>query len=235
MRKIIIIIALCAITLPVFAQTQDSVRERKTAVKSEARAVAENMREQMEQRQAEFKEMLGAQRSAVKSSIEAKRADLRQRLQTIRDEQKRKTVERIDAQMDALNERWTNHFSNVLDRLEGIVEKIEERMAQAETRGRDVSAVKAAISEAKSAIAASRTAVAAQAGKTYAITVTTEDGLRTEVGKARKALHDDLAAARDTVKSARDAVHGAATALAQAVKAENQQATTTPEAIQNTQ
>lgn len=235
MRKIIIIIALCAIAVPVLAETRDSVRERRAAVKSEARSVTENVREQMEQRQAEFKEMLSAQRSAVKSSIEAKRADLRQRLQTIRDEQKRKTVERIDAQMDALNERWTNHLSDVVDRLEGIVGKIEERIAQAETRGHDVSAAKAAISEAKSAIAASRTATATQAGKTYAITVTTEDALRAEVGKARKALHDDLAVARDMVKNARDAVHGAAVALAQAVKTENRQATTTSEAVQNTQ
>ena len=55
---------------------------------------------------------------------------------------KKKLVEKIDAQMDALNERWTDHFSNVTDRLEVIVVKIEERTAQAETRGRDGSGVK---------------------------------------------------------------------------------------------
>lgn len=235
MRRAIVIIAICAVALPVFAQTQPPLQDRRDALKNEVRVAAKNVREQMEQRQTEFKEMMSAQRAAVKRAIDAKRVDLRQRLQAIRDERKKKSVERIDAQMDALNARWTDHFSNVLDHLETIVVKIEERVAQAETRGRDVSAAKTAIADAKTAIAASRTTVVTQAGKTYGITVTTEDALRAEVGKARKALHNDLAAARDMVKGAREAVHAAAVALAQAVKEENRQATTTPAAAQNTQ
>ena len=235
MRKIIIILAVCAIAVPVFAQTQPSVGTRLDALKKENQDVIESMRGEMKQRQAEFKEMMAVQRIAVKRSIDAKRADLQKRLATIRDERKKKLVEKIDAQMDALNERWTDHFSNVTDHLEVIVVKIEERTAQAETRGRDGSGVKNAVADAKSAIAASRTAVATQAGKTYGIAVSTEDSLRVEVGKARKALHDDLASVRDTVKSAREAVHKAAVALAQAVRAENRQATPTPSAANNAQ
>ena len=235
MKKAIIIFAVCSVALPVFAQTQPSMRDQSDVLENERQGVIESIREEIEQRQAEFKEMMATQRAVVKTGIDAKRADLRKRLATIRDERKKKLVEKIDAQMDALNERWMDHFSNVTDHLEVIVVKIEERTAQAETRGRDGSGVKNAVADAKSALAASRTAVATQAGKTYSIAVSTEDALRVEVGKARKALHDDLASVRDTVKNAREAVHKAAVALAQAARAENRQATTTPSAANNAQ
>lgn len=235
MRKILIIIAVCAIALPVFAQTEVSLQEKRAAVRDEIRVMAENTRTQIEQRQAEFREMMSEQRAALKNKVEKKRADLRQRLLDIRDERKRKIVERVDARMDALNERWTGHFSDVLDRLENNIEKIEGRIAQAEARGRDVSAAKSAIIASKAAIAASRTAVASQAGKTYVITVSTEDVLRVDVGRARKALHDDLVLVRDTVQGTRDAVHAAAVALAQAVKTGNEQATTTQATTEATQ
>ncbi|MCR4322798.1 MAG: hypothetical protein NUV61_01795 [Candidatus Azambacteria bacterium] len=232
-KRVIVIIALCVIALPVFAQTQTPIREQRDTMRNEAREAA-SARKQIEQRQAEFKSMVSAKREEAKASIDKKRADLRQRLQNIHDERKKKTVERIDAQIDALNERWTSHFSTILDRLEIIVGKIEERITQEEQRGSDISTVKSMVAEAKSAIVASRTAVVSQAGKTYSIAVSTEETLREETGKTRKELHRDLVIVRDTVLRAREMVHVAAVALAQVTKKEPNQATTT-QATQNIQ
>ena len=58
--------------------------------------------------------------------------------------------------------------------------------------------------------------VEAQAGKTYTLTVNSEDKLRDDVGKARQSLHADLRAVHQKVKLAMDAVHEATRAFAKA-------------------
>ena len=95
------------------------------------------------------------------------------------------------------------------------MERIDARVAKAEERGLDVSAVKTAEEAAKRAIASAREAVRAQAGKTYTAAVNTEGTLKRDVGSARQALHADLKKVEAVVKAAREAVRKAAVALAQ--------------------
>ena len=95
------------------------------------------------------------------------------------------------------------------------MEKIGPRTDRAEDRGVDVAAVRAAIEAANTAIAASRSAIEVQAAKTYVIEITGEETLKMNVGKARQALHADLAAVRETVKAAHGAVKKTAVTLAQ--------------------
>lgn len=225
------------IVAPVFAQAlpQSSPRTVRENTRQGITTAKNIFHEEAQRRQEEFKTMMEGQREALKKQIEKKRTELRQRLQTIRDEQKRKAVEKIDAHMDALNERWTGNFSHVVEQLENILGKITERAAQEGKKGRAVVAVDTALSGAKDSIATSRSAIVAQTGKTYAMSISTEEGLRTDVGKTRKVLHDDLVAVRETVKNARDAVHNAALALAKVLKdAEEKQATTSSSTIHNT-
>ncbi len=125
-------------------------------------------------------------------------------------------------------------MSQVLYKLEKVLDNIGTRAGKAEANGRDVSAVKTAITDAQNAIATSRTAIQTQAGKTYTIVINTENTLRQDVGQARQALHTDLVKIRDTVKAAYDAVRKAATTLAQIQNVDNLEvssgveATTTP-------
>lgn len=210
---------LCALAVSAFAQT--ALAEQQRAVRHEApqeiRAAKSTFHEETQQRLEEFRAMMDAQRGIAKDAVKTKREELRKRLSVIRDEQKKKKVENINMRMDALNERWTAHFSLALERLENVLEKITERAAEAAEKGSDVAAVNAAITSVKASFAISRTQIVLQAGKTYAIIISTENALQADVKKTRQALHDDLAAVRETVKSARDAAHNAATALAQAM------------------
>ncbi len=76
--------------------------------------------------------------------------------------------------------------------------------------------------------AAARAAIEAQAGKTYSISVTTEQKLKEAAEAARKALHDDLNKVKEAVKAAHEAVRKAAVALAQIPRVDEDAATTTP-------
>ena len=150
------------------------------------------------------------------TQIEERRAELQTRLQSIRDERKKQAVERIHTAVNALNERMTGHFINVLDQIDKVLDRVESRTDKAEANGLDVSTVRPEITNAENAIAAARAAVEAQAGKVYEVQITgSETTLRADVGKTRQELHEDLTGVRDLVKAAREAVRNAAVTLAQ--------------------
>ena len=155
-------------------------------------------------------------REEMKTQIEAKKAELQAKLQGIRDERKKQTVERIFTKVNALNERVTNHFTNVLNQIDEMLNRVNSRAGKGEINGLNVSAAKIEITNAQNAITAARDAVKTQAGKVYSVQTTgNETTLKSDVGNTRHALHEDLVAAREKVKAARDAVRKAAVALAQ--------------------
>jgi ElaB/YqjD/DUF883 family membrane-anchored ribosome-binding protein len=124
----------------------------------------------------------------------------------------------------------TNHYMDVLDHLEKVLEKIESRTAKAKLNGRDVRRVEEAIQKAHEAIEKAREAVKAQAEKVYQPPqITTEENLKLDVGKLRQQLHDDLKAVEKLVKDARDAVRQAAVALAQIPRVDELEVPTTTE------
>ncbi|MEK7537167.1 MAG: hypothetical protein AAB584_01870 [Patescibacteria group bacterium] len=152
----------------------------------------------------------------TREETEAKRTQLKERLQSVKDEQKKKIVERISHQIDELNARTTNHFSAVLDRLGKVLANIVSRVDKAEANKWDVSAVRIMIKSAEEAITSARKAIEAQKAKTYTPEITGgEEKLKVEVGEARKALHSDLVIVKEKVKAAYEFVKAIAKALAQ--------------------
>ena len=152
----------------------------------------------------------------MKEEIETERESLKIRLEKIKDERKKESVEKIDQRIDALNEKMMRHFSSVLNKLEDMLIKITERADRASVeRGLDVSSVRSSIDNAHVVIASARSAIESQLGKTYAVSITTEENLRIDVGKTRQVFGADLAKVRDSVKSAHSAVKDAVVALAQ--------------------
>lgn len=199
--------------------TQDKRQElRKNNLKNR-----EELKQRVDERKEELKIRVEEKREELKNKIDKKREELKKKLEKIKDEKKGQALERIDRQIDELNRRLLDHYLNMSNKLSDVLIKISERADKAEERGIDVSAVRTAIDKANSAIEAIKVAVETQAGKTYTIQVTTEDNLKTDVGRARQALHNDLASVREVVKTAYELVRSAATTLAQLPKP-----TTTP-------
>jgi len=96
-----------------------------------------------------------------------------------------------------------------------------------------VSAARAAIDEANVVILTAKTAIEDQAGNTYTIQVNTEEELKTDVGRAKQALRDDLASVRSAVKAARDAIRESVTTLARSMQAFVSTSTPEPEETEN--
>ncbi len=201
-------------------------------VRKEIEAKREELKKQLEATREEAKKRVEAARETAKEAVKVKREELKKRLGEIKDERKKAAATRLDEQMNRLNERWTTHFTDVLDHLDDVLGKIQIRADKAVSLGKDVSAVKTAVDAAKVAIASARTAVETQAKKTYIATITSDAKLGEAFKSVRDQLHKDLTDLRDgPVKNARDAVQNAARSLGGVPKVDDEpedHATTTP-------
>jgi DNA repair exonuclease SbcCD ATPase subunit len=231
----LIVIAILGGWIVAFAQTTtprllERIRERSRISVQEFQQNREEIQRLILQNRTELQNQIQNKRTEMKSRIEALKAQLRERLRERISERKREIVERIYDRINALNERMTDHYLDVLYRLEKILERIESRTAKAKLNGKDVSKAEEAIQKAHQAINTAREAVKTQAEKVYQPPeITTEEKLKLDVGKLRQQLHDDLKAVEKSVKDARDAVRQAAVALAQIPKVDELEVPTTTE------
>jgi len=218
--KDILIMAVIGVVLafPALAQTNAPLRQDvRTQAKTESEAIKAKKTElnaQLKATQEAAKKRIEAAREEAKKAVEARRTELKDKISKLRDEKKKQIATRLDEQMARLNVQWTDHFSNVLNRLLEILGKIELRTTKAETSGKDVTAVKTAIQNAKAAIETARTAVETQAKKTYIAIFSSETGLGAAFKAVRDQLHKDLFGLRDgAMKSARETVQNSLQAL----------------------
>jgi len=210
----------------------ERIKERVQISQQEFEQNRAEVKNLMEQNRIEFRNWLENKRQEMKAKIEAKRNELKAKLQKITTERKQKIAERIYDRINALNERMTDHYLDVLEKLEKLLERVESRTAKVKTNGRDVAEVEILITQAKEAISKAREAVKNQAQKIYQIELTTETNLRIDVGKARQMLHDDLKAVEKLVKEARESVRLVIVKLAQIPKVDELEISTTSQPLQ---
>lgn len=199
---------------------RDVIQEQKNKVQGERGRQAEEMKSRREKAEAlmkskrqEFETRFNDKKAETEKRINDKREQLKERLTAVRDENKKRIVERVDRQVDALNARLLNHFSELLNRLEDVLARIGNRADELENNGADVSSIREAISRAENVINLARSAIEEQTGKTYEILVTDEATLKNAVQRIKQAAHNDLSEVRNLVKSAFEAVKNAANKL----------------------
>ena len=192
-----------------------NLRNTATSSRDVMQQKIEQARRDVQAGREEFRRTMEAARADAKKKIEANRAALQQKLKNIKDERKRAAVDTIDRRFTEINADRLEHFSNVLDQIERVLQNVQSREAKAVANGKNVSVVTGDIVAVKTAIAAARAAIVTQSAKTYPLMISKESTLRTDVGKTRQALGADLKAVQDKVVAARDALRKAATDLAQ--------------------
>lgn len=167
----------------------------------------------LEQARSDFQSKLQTLNQQFQAKRKAEQADLQARLQKIKDVKKQETVQRLDSRFTEINQKMSNHWLDVLNRLDDLLNRISSRADKAQANGQDVIAVRTAITKAKAAIDSARTAVQAQLVKTYPIQFGNDSQLKGGVSDARNALNNDLKSVRDLVQAARQAVVDALTML----------------------
>lgn len=223
-------------------ETRENLRNQLNQMKEVKRGAVKNIQDEVKAKREELKKDLGVKREEAKNRLEtvrsearekakAAREEFKQKIQKVKDEKKRMAAERLEEQLNKLNKRWTDHFSNVLNHLENVLAKIEIRIQKAQANGRDVTTVKAAVEKARVAIKAARDAVAVQAAKVYTVKFESEDKLRAVFQTAKEQLHRDLTSLRDgAMKDAKQAVQDAIQELRKVKNVDDEPtATSTPD------
>lgn len=142
---------------------------------------------------------------AVEASHEA-RLQFREKLATIADARKKTIVTNVDAKMTQINTQRTDVWTNQLNNMSQILERIVSRASSAKALGSDTTAVDEAIASAQQAIQAAQDTVTAQAGKQYVVVITTEDALKTSVATTTRTFKQDIASVQQTITQARNVV-----------------------------
>ncbi|PIR45098.1 MAG: hypothetical protein COV10_01060 [Candidatus Vogelbacteria bacterium CG10_big_fil_rev_8_21_14_0_10_51_16] len=199
--------------------TQVRVQEKRAEIRvnadmSRAEARAEFVAERKTEREAAM--AARAEKLALAKDLrETNRAELKLRLEKIKDERKQEVVLRVEEQITNLNSRLTTNFGNILDKIDAALVRVSTRADARAEAGTDVSTALLAIASAEETITSARAAVLAQAGATYVLTVNTEATLRADVSAAREELRNDLSATKEVLRAAHTAVRDATIALTQ--------------------
>lgn len=131
----------------------------------------------------------------TKEKLASKAAALKSKLQAFKDQKKALLAERINANLNVINQNQTRQMQKNLGIMSAILDKLEARGGTSNT-----------ILKAKETIASASSAVIAQSQKDYTITVTSETKIKADAKLARDKLHADLTAVRKLVIEAKQSV-----------------------------
>lgn len=164
-----------------------------------------------------FLETIQRKRETASHSAVLKRNQFKKNIKLFRDQAKAEIAQRIDGKILSVNLERTNKLADALDKLQSVLDRIEQKGQDAKAQGKDTSVLDAAIVNAKTAIASAQALVLSQAGKQYVINATGEATLKSEVGSIVRSFRTDLAGVHKSVVDAKHSVKKAASELARIV------------------
>lgn len=145
--------------------------------------------------------------------IASEEAKFREKLQTFKDKQKVTVADRVNTNLNKINQNQTDQMLKNLDLMSALLDKLTDRVNQGSPGStpdiKDPTGALQAISDAREVIDTARSAVQTQAQKDYTITVTTETKIRLDAQTKRDQLHTDITDVRKLVIDAKQAVSNA--------------------------
>lgn len=175
------------------------------AVDSTGSAVKPPVRNQIEAR----KESIGDKVAVTREKLASKAAALRLKLQTFKDQKKAEIADRVNINLNNINQKQTSQMQKHLDKMSAILDKLEARVESGKPDVKDPAAARVAIASARAAISSASAAVSTQAQKDYTITVTSEGRIGLDAKVQRDKLHTDLLSLRKIVIDAKQSVANA--------------------------
>lgn len=144
--------------------------------------------------------------TAAKERMASKEAALKERLQKFRDQKKAQVTQRININLNRINQNQTAQMQKHLEKMSSILDRLEKRVTERSSDIKDPVSAREAIGNARSNIASATAAVRQQAENDYTLTVSSESKVRADAQKMREQLHTDLQKVRKMVIDAKQSV-----------------------------
>ncbi len=189
---LIFITASAILVTPTFAQDATTgATTRREAVKERVETRRENIESKI---------------AALKERVASREATLRAKLQTFKDKRKAEVADRVNTNLNKINENQTTQMQRHLDKMSELLAKLETRVNSNSPDIKDPLAAKAAIANARASIATASSAVSEQSQKDYTMTVTSESQVKLDAQKMRDNLKTDITTVRKLVIEAKHSV-----------------------------
>lgn len=157
----------------------------------------------------QVKERVEVRKETLKERIATREAALKAKLQVFKDKKKAEVADRLNSNLNKINQKQTGQMLKHLDKMSAILNKLEARVNKGTPDIKDPQVTKISIASAKTSIASATAAVKIQSEKDYTLQVSSESSVRKDAQKMRTELHTDLLAVRKLVIDAKQAVANA--------------------------
>lgn len=201
----IISLVILASAYTIFAEDSTQSGKRQEKVEQKIEKLQQKTAEKIEN----IKDKADARIQSLREKAASKEAALRAKLETFKDKKKAQIAERINTNLNKINEIITNNMKRHLEKMTKILEKLTKRVADGKPDIKNADLAKQAIASASAAIASASAAVDAQAEKDYTIEATSEATIKEDMRAMRRKLHTDLQGVRRLVIAAKQAVANA--------------------------
>lgn len=136
----------------------------------------------------------------------SKREQFRAKLMEIKNEEKRALAERLQQRIDEVNLRLCENYENYLKKIEMILDKMEDIVAELKTKEIKTENVEKMIQQARDKIAELKAKVSQLKEKDYTVNITGEKFLKVNFGSTMSQLRKDHRNLRTEIKSLRKLV-----------------------------
>lgn len=189
---------------PLFAE--NSTTSADTRVKANIQQRIETRKGNLEARKEKIETRIASREAKIASRLEdrkekiaSRQAALKEKLQAFKDKRKAEIADRINTNLNRINQKQTEQMLKHLDKLSNILDKLENRINEGNTNIKDIGATKAATADAREVLANASFAVTEQSAKDYTIELTSESKVKKDAQTQRTNLHNDLVAVRKQV------------------------------------
>lgn len=196
---------LTIIVNPASAQIRSAIRAKPVIEATPASETRNQIQERIETRKNIVDSKLTAAREQKTERLEA----LKAKLLKFRNQDKANIAEKINTNLNNINQNQTNQMNKHLAVMSTILEKLENRVKENSLDIKSPEAVKVEIAVAKQTISSASAMVSTQAEKDYTIQITTESRIKVDSKKQRDGLHQDLQAVRKYLIDAKQSVANA--------------------------
>lgn len=143
---------------------------------------------------------------AAKEKIASREGALKAKLEKFRDQKKAALAERINANINTINQNRVKQWEKNLNSMSTILDKLDNRIKRGTSDIKDTEAAKSAIDLARTTIASASSAVSTQAQNSYTVNVTSESKIKADVKLQRDKLHNDISSVRKLLVEAKQRV-----------------------------
>lgn len=180
-----------------------------TATPSASPSVSDSLKSRIEESTLTKSEYVDQILETSKTRLAARKEDFLEKVETLKDERKKITLQRLVGKFDSINTKWVNAWKKKLEKLSEILIKLDKIENELETSGVDTSSYMDKRNLAGSKIDEAYKLLEEQAANSYVFDITSESRVGSEVDNVTGQFKEDVKNTHDSVKVARDAVREA--------------------------